>query len=491
MYLNFAIISEPAASAATGSFYIVESERLISLSDPTDAPIPNNEADLNGANMSLNGANMDLNGANQGKNGANMASKGANMSLNGANSVGNEPMEGVLVAPFSDDEGWGAHLIPGRRRWVSEEQLSEWWEEHREVIAHNLLHNAPSEDDLYSMDASEDEHKALVRDFASHLERLHREGTTGKIVAARCMTVKNTPDIIKLLATLRHHYPNATIFCLSTALCGTWIGATPELLMERNKTTEGTTEGTMNGEVRYSAMALAGTRPSGTSEAWDPKNLEEQRIVTDYLLRSFEACGISATPSPLHTRQAGPVEHLCTIVSSNYEPQGNYELRIMNYDRAEGNYELRIMNYEQSGSNEGEAGGIPTPSVSKGEYDGSNEGEAGSPQREAHEDLYDIVRLLSRFSPTPALGGYPRGMAMEMIRSREKGRRGAYGGYFGYVDAEGAFRMYVNLRSARIFPEAVRFYAGGGITRHSDPDAEWMETIRKMQTLLGIMNYEL
>ena len=413
MHLNFAIISEPAATAATGSFYIVESERLVHCSDPTPAPIPDN-----GANRGKNGTFKGKNGTFRGKNGTFSADDDSMVGV----------MEGVLVAPFSDDEGWGAHLIPGRRRWVSEAQLTEWWETHRDVIALNLQHDAPTEDNLYCMDASEDEHKALVRDFASHLERLHRQGTTGKIVAARCMTVKTTPNIIKLLATLRHRYPNATIFCLSTELCGTWIGATPELLMER------TSDG------HYSAMALAGTRPSGSPEAWDPKNLEEQRIVTDYLLRSFQACGISATPSPLHTRQAGPVEHLCTIVSSNYEPQGNYELRIMNYEG---------------------------------------------------ESIFDIVRLLSRFSPTPALGGYPRGMAMEMIRSREKGRRGAYGGYFGYVDAVGAFRMYVNLRSARIFPEAVRLYAGGGITRHSDSDAEWTETIRKMQTLLRCMTYDV
>ncbi|MDE6805992.1 MAG: chorismate-binding protein, partial [Muribaculaceae bacterium] len=46
--------------------------------------------------------------------------------------------------------------------------------------------------------------------------------------------------------------------------------------------------------------------------------------------------------------------------------------------------------------------------------------------------------------------------------------------------------IYVNLRSGRVLPEGegILLYAGGGITRDSIPEAEWMETERKLSTIM-------
>jgi isochorismate synthase len=46
----------------------------------------------------------------------------------------------------------------------------------------------------------------------------------------------------------------------------------------------------------------------------------------------------------------------------------------------------------------------------------------------------------------------------------------------------------VNLRCMEIGNEKAILYAGAGITQDSNPQAEWEETERKMQTMLSVLN---
>lgn len=62
---------------------------------------------------------------------------------------------------------------------------------------------------------------------------------------------------------------NALIYCVSSEHFGTWIGATPEILLEGNPSCMKTT-------------SLAGTKLNATTP-WTPKEKEEQQIVTDYI----------------------------------------------------------------------------------------------------------------------------------------------------------------------------------------------------------------
>ena len=61
--------------------------------------------------------------------------------------------------------------------------------------------------------------------------------------------------------------------------------------------------------------------------------------------------------------------------------------------------------------------------------------------------LFEIVELLH---PTPALGGFPKGEAMEKIRAIEKMDRGFYGSPIGWIDEEGDGEFAVAIRSALI-----------------------------------------
>ena len=61
-------------------------------------------------------------------------------------------------------------------------------------------------------------------------------------------------------------------------------------------------------------MALAGTRRVGTSGAWGQKEIEEQAIVTEYMAELLETvCGEKWRRQGPFSKQAGRVEHLCTV----------------------------------------------------------------------------------------------------------------------------------------------------------------------------------
>ncbi|MDE7437203.1 MAG: chorismate-binding protein [Muribaculaceae bacterium] len=97
----------------------------------------------------------------------------------------------------------------------------------------------------------------------------------------------------------------------------------------------------------------------------------------------------------------------------------------------------------------------------------------------------NIVEILRALSPTPALSGYPKEMAMQAIKMLEDQPRGYYGGFIGpYKNAED-FNFFVNLRSIRIAAGRYCMHVGGGITALSDAKEEWIETERKAASIFS------
>lgn len=99
-----------------------------------------------------------------------------------------------------------------------------------------------------------------------------------------------------------------------------------------------------------------------------------------------------------------------------------------------------------------------------------------------------ISSLISQLSPTPALAGYPRETAIELIEQTEDFSRGFYGGYCGWIDSKGDASFYVNLRSMKIEPERYCIFVGGGIMEDSNPDDEWKETEEKAKTITKVLS---
>lgn len=233
-----------------------------------------------------------------------------------------------------------------------------------------------------------------------------------KTIAARLLCGKGQINPLESFRTLCDAFPDAFVFMFFTPQSGCWIGASPELLLAAE-------EGTL------STCALAGTRPAGTSGDWDEKNLNEQKIVRNFISDIFVKWNMIPAVSPLSSRRAGNVEHLFSYFTH-------------------------------------------------------------PASREFREDP---VSFLSDLSPTPALCGFPRGFSMTLIEDTEIAPRGFYGGFAGWIENIDNFRLYVNLRSVKFNQEGWNMFAGGGITKDSDPEEEWIETERKSKGILENLKF--
>lgn len=98
-----------------------------------------------------------------------------------------------------------------------------------------------------------------------------------------------------------------------------------------------------------------------------------------------------------------------------------------------------------------------------------------------------VIELVRALQPTPAVGGYPRANAIELITRVEGFERGRYGGAVGWCDGEGNGRWAVTLRCAELSDDRrrARLVAGGGIVADSEPLAELAETQAKFQAMLS------
>lgn len=127
----------------------------------------------------------------------------------------------------------------------------------------------------------------------------------GKVVLSRVKRADAPADIPAFLAELGRRNPDAYIFMFRTASTGLWLGTSPELLLHACS----------RGSV--DTVSLAGTRPAcsdGTSERWDVKNIQEQRMVTDFITDTLTLSGYQPILAPVETRRAGAVEHLMTPI---------------------------------------------------------------------------------------------------------------------------------------------------------------------------------
>ena len=110
----------------------------------------------------------------------------------------------------------------------------------------------------------EDAERACYQaDFARFHARL-KSGEFRKIVLARCseVSLRGPVDTESLFLHACHLYPHQMIALFSSPLTGTWLMATPEVLLDGDG-------------CRWRTMALAGTMK--TDGPWSEKNREEQR----------------------------------------------------------------------------------------------------------------------------------------------------------------------------------------------------------------------
>jgi menaquinone-specific isochorismate synthase len=87
--------------------------------------------------------------------------------------------------------------------------------------------------------------------------------------------------------------------------------------------------------------------------------------------------------------------------------------------------------------------------------------------------------LLHALHPTPAVGGHPRGEALEEIRAVEPFDRGLYAGPVGWIGAD-ASEFAVGIRSGLVRGRKLALFSGAGIVAGSVPEEEWAEIEQKI-----------
>jgi isochorismate synthase len=167
---------------------------------------------------------------------------------------------------------------------------------------------------------------ALVEEAIHKIE----SGEIEKIVPSKFKEVE-LPENFNLLKTfyrLCDKHPNAFVSLVSSPETGTWLGASPELLVS------------IDAQDKFKTIALAGTLPYTTginlkSVAWTQKEIEEQALVCRYIINCFKKIRVReyAEHGP-RTVVAGNLLHLRTdyeidLKEVNFPQLGSVMLKLL------------------------------------------------------------------------------------------------------------------------------------------------------------------
>ena len=272
---------------------------------------------------------------------------------------------------------------------------------------------------------------------AEAVESIQR-GELRKVVLSRTKRVAFTdaPNAVALFDELCATYPAAFVSAVYLPETGQiWISATPERLVSTNA------------DGIFQTVSLAGTQsalePNGTpkrpsSTLWSQKEIEEQALVSRYIIECFKRIRLREyTEVGPRTIIAGNLMHLSSCFT----------------------VDTQAVHYPQLGT--------------------------------------VMLRLLH---PTSAVCGTPRDVAFSFINRHEPHDREFYAGFLGPVNIHSsdlndtayydstASNLFVHIRCMKIEGNIATLYAGAGLTEDSVPEREWQETEMKCQTLLDVMN---
>jgi len=131
-----------------------------------------------------------------------------------------------------------------------------------------------------------------------------------KIVISRRQKVSfESFDSLNAVLKLMQTYENSMVYLWHHPQVGTWMGATPELLLRRQNNTVKT-------------MALAGTLPVTDNQPvnWQSKEINEQQIVTDEIVSVLKKYSEQINISKPTTIYQGHLAHIKTDIEADIEP---------------------------------------------------------------------------------------------------------------------------------------------------------------------------
>jgi isochorismate synthase len=172
-------------------------------------------------------------------------------------------------------------------------------EAHIGASSNDKKHHAASSD---SLDMSKDNHAQAIREIKSDIAA----NKYTKLVLTREHTRLGSTNATDMFFECVKRYSSAFRYLVSMPDGAVWVGASPELLLERNKKT-------------YKTVSLAGTRPEG-QPSWTSKELEEQNIVTKYIVNEVSKAGATEVnvTGPVDI-QAGELTHLKSHIKFHFD----------------------------------------------------------------------------------------------------------------------------------------------------------------------------
>lgn len=332
---------------------------------------------------------------------------------------------GFIVHPFADQEDKKAFFIQGDRYEklsldspLNQEDLPQWMQASRDSLPTAELKKQIA---THLSKLPQQANAAAGQEKAHFLQLVVKgiqsieAGTLEKIVAARTKMIPLPTefDLGKTLAKLLSSYPHSFVNFFHLPGIGTWMGASPEVLIETK------------GDYFYT-MSLAGTQPAQgdnplKSAAWTQKEIEEQALVSRYIVDCFK-----------------------TIRLREYEEHGPKTVLAGNLLHLRSDFRVNT-------------------------------------QMTGFSNLGSV--MLGLLHPTSAVCGMPRKEALAFLNTEEGWDRNFYAGFLGPVGIEQETSIYVNLRTASLGKEHALLYAGAGVTEDSVPEKEWEETELKCQII--------
>lgn len=326
---------------------------------------------------------------------------------------------GFLLSPFMLTTEEPCILIaPDECYTVPFEQLGDAdWQQRLEQLEPCLHACGTSQDE----DGREAYHKAFSRCYEALCE-----GRVEKVVLARtCFEPLRLHTPYELFLQACRDYPRMFVALVSTPVSGTWLMASPELLLENEQQSSN----------RWHTMALAGTmrlegeqlqfdnpRQDGVQDIrWSQKNIQEQRLVATYVRQCLQRLDAEVEETGPFTKRAADLVHLCSDFHA-----------VTNGTKAVG-------------------------------------------------------EIVASLHPTPAVCGLPKWEARDLLLKSEPASRHFYSGFCGPLNIDSQTKLFVSLRCMEIGSDGYRLYAGGGLLKDSVEEQEWQETEAKMQTMRRLL----
>ena len=227
-------------------------------------------------------------------------------------------------------------------------------------------------------------------------------------------------------------YKNATVYCWYHPKIGLWLGATPELLFK------------IEGK-KLTTISLAGTQPyvEAGEVVWTKKEIDEQQIVTDYIVSQIKAYTDTINIGEVETVRAGNLCHLKTRITSIINSKVNLKTIIQALH--------------------------PTPAI------------CGFPKEKAQAFILENENYNREFYT-----GFLGELNLKHIKSRNFNKRNVENSAYKTLKTQSNF--YVNLRCMQLKHNEARIYVGGGVTKDSVAENEWEETVNKTKTIASILN---